>query len=74
MIKMSKFKIDYAGNNVWANNKQFIAKERTPVHFQRTSMIHYRQLGNVKDSFATSVLVQKTSPRTGYIVKLALNK
>lgn len=66
MIKMSKFKIDYAGNNVWANNKQFIAKERTPVHFQRTSMIHYRQLGNV--------LVQKTSPRTGYIVKLALNK
>ncbi len=66
MVTMNKVKIDYAGNNVWASNKQFVAKEKPVAQFQRTSIDHYRQLGNV--------LVYKTSAITGYIVKLALNK
>lgn len=66
MVTMKKFKIDYKGNEIWSDNKRFVAKERTPVSFQRTSISHYRRFGNM--------LVKKTSPTTGYIVKLALNK
>lgn len=66
IVTMNKVKKDYAGTEIWTSNKQFVAKERTPVYFQRTSINDYRQLGNM--------LVNKTSPRTGYITKLALNK
>jgi len=66
MIKMSQFTIDYKGTQIWSDNKRFVAKERAPVHFEKSDVTKYRQLGNV--------LVHKTSGGTGYITKLAFNK
>lgn len=66
MITMSKVKIDYKGNEVWASSKCFVAKERVPQSFEKADVSKYRQLG--------SVLVHKTSANTGYIARLALNK
>lgn len=66
MIHMSKVNIDYAGNEVWASNKCFLAKERVPQHFEKSDVSKYRQLGNV--------LVHKTTSSTGYIMRAHLMK
>lgn len=82
MINMSKVNIDYKGSELWVQSNKFIAKTRTPQHFQKMNLTGlpkverkvntdnyislYRQFGNM--------LVNKTSPRTGYIMRLALNK
>lgn len=78
MINMSKVNIDYKGSELWVDSNSFVAKERTPQHFQKMNLTGlpkrerkantdnyislYRQFGNV--------LVKKTSAKTGYIARL----